>query len=252
MQRRKYGSDKTADSTPEIEKASESAPAQAKPLSAERVPLPVKPQIEPQAESALSVLLRQAQAAEAAQAEAQKAVEEYRRAQHAHLLQQQARLPLEDRLAQMTNLSPAKKDFIRQHPEILDRPDSGQLHFGALDSGAIEDSPEYFARLEEGLAADRPESRPQAAEQAAPRPQPQPRPASGPVVSAPVHRESISYSTGRPVEGSKITLTPAEREAAHFSMPGIPKAEAEKAYAQNMLRMRQMKANGLLQDGGNR
>jgi hypothetical protein len=265
MQRRKYGSDNKTDSatqpSPDIEKT--------EPLSAERVPLPVeqaepvqakREQIEPQAESALTVLLRQTQEAEAKAAEWQKAQEELRRTQAAMLMAQRAQLPLEDRLSMMPNLSDAKRSFIRNHPEILDRPDSGTLHFGALDLGIPEDSPAYFNHIENGLAANNAEKpftagplaieRPAIVQQAKELAKQQPR-SSGPVVSAPVSRDSISISTGKPLD-TRVRLTAEQREIAHLSMPGIPKAEAEKAYAKNLLKMQTMKAGGLLQDGDGR
>jgi hypothetical protein len=61
----------------------------------------------------------------------------------------------------------------------------------------------------------------------------------------------LSISTGQPLT-SKITLTPEQRQAAHYSMPNLPKDQAEKVYAQNLLRMQSMKAQGLLQNGDGR
>jgi hypothetical protein len=204
---------------------------------------PVAPR--PQVESALTVLLRQQQAAEAAQVEAQKAIEEYRRAEAAHLSQQRAQLPLEDRLSLMPNLSNPKRDFLRQHPSFIDNPDIEAAHWQALDAGHADDSPEYFAHVAKQL--DRLAPKPTAPESGTPRP-PQPR---GPVVSAPVSRDSISISTGRPVD-TKITLTPAQREAAKFSMPGVAPEIAEREYAKNLIRLEQARRAGLLQNGEGR
>jgi hypothetical protein len=242
MQRRRYSSDSPNADASEVEKT---APEPAKPEPAVPPPIAARGQfkVDPSAENALSVLLKQAQAAEEAQIEAQKAVEEYRRAQAAHMMEQQAKLPLEERLALLPDLTEAKRQFVRAHPEMLDNPANGALHFQALDLGHADDSPEYFAHIEKGLAANKVEK---------PTPQPQPKPQSreprGPTVSAPVSRESISISTGRPVD-TKIRLTPEQREAARFTMPGVPAAEAERVYAQNLLRLEQAKRAGLLQNG---
>jgi hypothetical protein len=137
MQRRRYSSDNDG-----VEKTPPIPEPETEPVAAS----PERPQ-----ESILASLLRQQQAAEAAQAEAQRAIEEYRRAQHAHLMQQQAQIPLEDRLALMPNLSTAKRDFLRQHPSFIDNPDIERAHWQALDAGHADDSPEYFAHVAKQL-----------------------------------------------------------------------------------------------------
>jgi hypothetical protein len=70
-------------------------------------------------------------------------------------------------------------------------------------------------------------------------------------VSAPVSRDSISISTGRPVD-TKITLTPEQREEAKFSMPGVAPEIAEREYAKNLIRLEQARRAGLLQNGDGR
>jgi hypothetical protein len=240
MQRRRYGSDKAADPaqtsqpSPEIEKV--------EPVAAK----PEQPQCEPQAErSALVAALKAAQEADAKAAEYQQAQEAYRRAQLAHELQQRAQLPLEERLALLPDLTEAKRQFIRAYPEMIDDPANGALHFQALDRGHADDSDSYFAFIEAGLKAKNERPKP-TAPMIEPKP-PQPRV----VVAAPVSREAISITSGQPVT-SKITLTPEQREAAKFSMPGIPAAEAERRYAANLIRLEQARRAGLLQNGDGR
>jgi len=62
-------------------------------------------------------------------------------------------------------------------------------------------------------------------------------------VSAPVSRESVSPSTGRPTT-QKITLSAEERSFARDLQPGMDPGEAERIYAQNKLRLMEAKKNG--------
>jgi hypothetical protein len=61
------------------------------------------------------------------------------------------------------------------------------------------------------------------------------------LMSAPVSREPISFSDGRRYSEQKITLSPAQREAARVA--GV----SEKTYADNLRKMLEMKERGELQ-----
>jgi hypothetical protein len=64
---------------------------------------------------------------------------------------------------------------------------------------------------------------------------------TGPVVSAPVTREAISFSDGKPSD-SKVVLTAMEREAARFS--GVEETE----YARQKMRLLQLQKQGFYND----
>jgi hypothetical protein len=70
-------------------------------------------------------------------------------------------------------------------------------------------------------------------------------------VSAPVSRDSHSYSSGRAASiGKSVTLSPAEREIARtaYSAPDMTDEMREKAYAMAKMRMLRMRADGTLNE----
>jgi hypothetical protein len=73
-------------------------------------------------------------------------------------------------------------------------------------------------------------------------PPPAPAPTRPPLVSAPVNRESTSFTTGRATP-NRVTLTPAERQICRAT--GCD----EVSYARGKLLLEQRRAAGLLQDG---
>jgi len=128
--------------------------------------------------------------------------------------------------------------------------DLGALHNEALKLGLADTSPEYFQHMEGRLAALRAqhpsanthrlieEMQAQAARDADAR-EPPKRPApsvNARYVSAPVSRESISYSAQRPT--GRVVLTQIDKEFARIA--GITEAE----YGKQKLRLAEEKANG--------
>jgi hypothetical protein len=70
-------------------------------------------------------------------------------------------------------------------------------------------------------------------------------------VSAPVSRDSHSFSSGRAASiGKSVTLSPAEREIARtaYSAPDMTDEMREKAYAMAKMRMLRMRADGTLNE----
>jgi hypothetical protein len=121
------------------------------------------------------------------------------------------------------------------------------LHREALDAGHTDTSPRYFDYMNDRLAslsAQHPAPGAHVIDDmqhrvAAEVKQEEPKEAASMsrFVSAPVVREPISYSTGRPSNG-RVTLTPQDLEYARIA--GVTPTE----YAKQKLRLREMKENG--------
>jgi hypothetical protein len=123
--------------------------------------------------------------------------------------------PLEAALAPFPDTA---KEWLRAHREILSDPRANaalqHFHYVAKEESGEEYSPAYFERLEHHLglrsaAAPEPDVSNETIAQPAPRRQ------SGGPVSAPVSRESPSWSSGRPASESRVNLTGQELELAH-------------------------------------
>ena len=122
----------------------------------------------------------------------------------------------------------------------------GHFHHAAIHGGLIDASPEYFRFLEDQLAALR---QPTEAHETDPAmqetpeffaPPPAPRP-SRVAYSAPVSR-GVPSSNGRRQSPGKVTLTPAEVEAAHTAGVSIEE------YAKQLLKYREALADGSYRD----
>jgi hypothetical protein len=134
------------------------------------------------------------------------------------------------------------------------------LHSEAIQSGLADVSPEYFAHLDDRLAAMQEQQDERdgqeiveemerlAAANGAPRPEPRRPPPSHPpspspsIVSAPVSRSAPTMSGTR---YGRITLSPEQREAARIA--GITEAE----YARWLPELERAKAEGRYNTGGN-
>jgi hypothetical protein len=144
----------------------------------------------------------------------------------------------EDRRREWLQDNPAA----RQHVAALN-----DLHREALDAGHTDTSPRYFDYMNDRLAslsAQHPAPGAHVIDDmqhrvAAEVKQEEPKEAASMsrFVSAPVVREPISYSTGRPSNG-RVTLTPQDLEYARIA--GVTPTE----YAKQKLRLREMKENG--------
>jgi hypothetical protein len=190
-----------------------------------------------------------------------------------------ATLTPDQMLEQMPGLSQVKRDWLRQHPHYLQ--DGGGRLMAAHDhSQALkieDDSPAYFDHMnaamnpeprpftpdreaepvrvkdfmpirEERLSAEeaaRFQGLPQEQPEARTLPRPERRQSPSHVISAPVHRESISLSEGKPMSTSKVVLTAEQRDIARKSMPHLSGEEAERLYAQGVKRLAAAKANGM-------
>jgi hypothetical protein len=142
---------------------------------------------------------------------------------------------------------PQNSALAHQHVAVLN-----DLHREALDAGFADTSPDYFQFMNKRLAtlsAQHPapvahviedmQRHDAADKQEEPREVASMNPSAG-IVSAPVSRGGVSYSTGRPL--GRLTLTPAERE--HAKVAGISEAE----YAKQKIRYEQMKEDGTYGD----
>ena len=144
--------------------------------------------------------------------------------------------PFEGAIAQLPD--PAK-NWLRGHREYMtDQRKNLKIqnaHFEVLDDGVTAYSPEYFVAIETKLGlrqAPKTDDEDQEIE-----------PTRRTSVSAPVSREVASPSTGRATP-TKVTLTAEEREMARLSMPNTDPGEAERIYAQQKLKLQQLKGQG--------
>lgn len=147
--------------------------------------------------------------------------------------------PFEQAIAQLPD---AAKTWLRGHRDYMtDQRKNIKIqaaHFEVLDEGVQAYSPEYFESIETKLGLR--QKKVTTDDDDNPDPEP---PARRAPVSAPVSREVASPSTGRSTP-TKITLTAEEREMARLSMPDTDPGEAEKIYAQNKLKLQQLKNSG--------
>jgi len=169
-----------------------------------------------------------------------------------------AATPFEDQLNKIPGLSVAQKAYLRERPYALARWDLVHVaHNFSLQNGIPVDSPAYFQVIEQVLhqygnipfTTPAPEPTPQ------PTPEPRPAPMHQPTpeterdddyaphfVSAPPSRSEYAGSMPPPEASGRVTLSPAEREAA--ALAGV----SEVVYAKNKLKMLQMKKAGLIRD----
>jgi hypothetical protein len=130
-----------------------------------------------------------------------------------------------------------QKQWFKKHPEILhDGYKSNKLgvaHHETVNKGIRIDTPEYFEAID--IAMGYKEAPIEVEDDGPPSPLPQ-------SVSAPVSRESVSVTTGRPAT-TRITLTAAQREAARDA--GVD----EVTYARGLLELERRKQQGLYQNG---
>jgi DNA repair exonuclease SbcCD ATPase subunit len=136
---------------------------------------------------------------------------------------------------QLPNLLPSQRDWLREHPDSLtDTRKNLRLqgaHVEAEDKGFRPGTTKYFNYLEQRLGyIDVEEHEDGMEDNDTPRTP----------VSAPPSRSATNPATGRP-SGTRITLTPEQREIARLS--GID----EITYARQLQRMNELKANGQLQ-----
>lgn len=146
--------------------------------------------------------------------------------------------PFESAIAALPD---SAKTWLRGHPEFMTDPRKNAkiqaLHWEAQDAGHAAYSPGYFEFIEVGTGLRQ-------AKVEDDDDQPEPRRAP---VSAPVSREIASPATGK-VTPQKVTLSAEERQTARDSMPGMDPGEAERIYAQNKLKLQQLKREGHYRD----
>jgi len=140
----------------------------------------------------------------------------------------------------MTQLSGDERGWLKQHPDAMTDPRKNAklqaAYWDAQDAGHVRGTPQYFQFLEERLGYRQPLSPPPPPPAVDEEPEPQQQRRT-PAVSAPPSRDVPSSATGRP-QTNKITLSPAEREAARFS--GVSEVE----YAKQKQRLLNEKKNG--------
>ena len=151
---------------------------------------------------------------------------------------EQERPTLEGYIESMTNLMPSQKTWLKSHPELLtdQRKNTrlGAAHFDAEDKGLVAGTDSYFQFLEERLGY-REAQKPVVNDEDEDDEPVQHR--RQPLVSAPVSRDTVSTTSGKP-SSSKITLSPEQREAARIA--GVD----EITYARNLQKLNQARANG--------
>jgi hypothetical protein len=181
-------------------------------------------------------------------------------------------------------LSDHKRGFLKQFPIMLDRevtPIMARHYQAGLQAGLEDDSDKLDRYVLDHVARDIEHQRQLTSPQARPTPenqarhedveehatalqeeaeallddavaahQPAPPPAARRSVqySAPVSRESPTMATGGR-QSANNTLSAEERQIAHVSFPHLPKTAAEYQYLQNRKLMREMKADGRIQNG---
>jgi len=184
---------------------------------------------------------------------------EQMRAQRA-FAQQQRIAQLHGYIDQMPNLSPAQRQWLHNNPLGVFRFDLlNDAHLIAGQRHIPVDSPEYFHFLSAMLNAYG-HLPPQQMAQPAPAPSPSPMPppihidvektehdhepeAASVAVSAPVSRGAEHYSADyEPGEGSRVTLSKAERE--HAEAAGVSVEE----YAKQKLKMMKLKKAKVIKD----
>jgi hypothetical protein len=142
-----------------------------------------------------------------------------------------------DALLARSGLPEAAQSWLRAHPEYLaDAKKNSELqyrHWIVKEETGEEFTPAYYEAMERhlGLRSDAPAQPAMRTAELAP-----PRRQTMGVLSAPISRESLSWSTGRPVNSGRVTLTPADLENAKLwgltpqqLLEGKIKHEKEKA-----------------------
>jgi len=141
-------------------------------------------------------------------------------------------------------ISDHKKQFLRQHPELLEPSNSqafGYHYASALHDGIADDSPEMNERILRGVHGEAEREKINKTLAAALEPPPAAARRNNLPMSAPVSRSIPSLSTGRSTS-TRVTLSPEEREAARLS--GV----SETVYAAGKLRLQQAKREGRYQE----
>lgn len=132
----------------------------------------------------------------------------------------------------LKNLTGPTQDWLRKHPECInDRKMNIKVqaaHLDAIDEGLREDSPQYFAFVEEKLGFRKPAEREDDDYDTRPKKAHQPAREESRHMSPPVHREGGNQSSQR---ATRITLTADEREMARLN------DMTDEEYARNKMRM---------------
>lgn len=135
---------------------------------------------------------------------------------------------------QLPNLLPSQRDWLREHPDSLtDTRKNLRLqgaHVEAEDKGLRPGTTKYFNYLEQRLGYVDPEEQENDDDM-------EDNDTPKATVSAPPSRSATSPSTGRPT-GTRITLTPEQREIARLS--GID----ELTYARQLQKLQALKSDG--------
>jgi hypothetical protein len=140
---------------------------------------------------------------------------------------------------------PSQKEWLKSHSDAwTDQRKNMRLqgaHVEAEDQGLAPGSKKYFEYLEERLGYKKPDpdndDDPEDQEEEPPQRR---QTARRTLVSAPVSRDPPNNS-GKPSSRTKITLTPRQMEAAQIA--GV----TPEVYARNLLKMEDMKDEGLIQ-----
>lgn len=120
------------------------------------------------------------------------------------------------------NFLPEERAWLKSHPEVLTNPAKNaavqHAFFQATQSkGLARGTKEYFDHMNRAMGYTK----------------------KSPVVAAPPSREPVN--SGEVISGSRVTLSPQQREAAKLS--GISEVD----YARNLVKMRQAQKNGQMQ-----
>lgn len=152
--------------------------------------------------------------------------------------QQRQNPTIEQHIDSVPNLLASERSWLKAHPDaITDARKNARMqaaHFDAEDAGYPRGSNQYFHFMEEKLGYRKPEPTMDEEDDF--------EPERTPVVAAPVSRDAPSPSSGKPVNGNRITLTPEQREIAKMS--GISDIE----YARQFLKLNEHKRNGMYRD----
>jgi hypothetical protein len=151
--------------------------------------------------------------------------EQYRQqiaAQQAQRQQPQRQLTVHEAIDQNPNFLPEERAWLKQHPEVLtNAPKNAKVtaaFFEAQEKGIQRGSREYFQHMDKAMGYTKRQ----------------------PVVAAPPSREPVTHG-GEVISGSRITLSPAQRQAAKDS--NISEVE----YARQLIKMREAQKSGLIQ-----
>ncbi len=148
---------------------------------------------------------------------------------------QQNNITVDQYIDSIPNLLPSQRTWLKNHPDAMTDAKKNiavqNAHNEAEKNGLQAGTTKYFNYLEERLGYREPTREDDDVDD-----EPNNRAAN---VSAPVSRSATNPSTGRQ-SSTRITLTPAQREAARDS--GVD----EITYAKNLQKMNEMKAQGLI------